>query len=59
MKSAVLTRELLELLACPGCKGELALLDEEDALACLTCAVKYPVREGIPVLLVDEAEKLP
>jgi uncharacterized protein YbaR (Trm112 family) len=50
-----LNRELLGVLACPQCKGDLALLPKEDGLACAACRVVYPVREEIPVLLADEA----
>ncbi len=47
-------KELLEILACPV---EKALLREEsDRLVCTTCGRRYPVRDGIPVMLVDEAE---
>lgn len=46
--------ELMEILACPRCKGPLR--ETEDALVCTACRLKYPIRNGIPVLLVDEAE---
>ncbi|MDE7240942.1 Trm112 family protein [Desulfovibrio sp.] len=52
------TEELLRLLACPKCLGELAALDLEGktaGFACDACAVVYPVREQIPVMLVEEA----
>ena len=49
---------LLELLRCPRCKGELRHETEPEALVCPACAVRYPVRDGIPVLLLDEAEPL-
>jgi len=48
-----LAKELLEILACPKCKGPL--LEAANALVCPACRLKYPVREGIPVLLVEEA----
>ena len=49
-------KELLEILACPRCRGQLeALGSPPEALCCRACAVVYPVREGIPVMLVDEA----
>ena len=49
-------KELLEILACPRCRGQLEALGSPlEALCCRTCAVVYPVREGIPVMLVDEA----
>ena len=51
----MLTEDLLSILACPVCKGELLLLDEGRYLLCRPCGVRFPVREGIPVLLADEA----
>lgn len=50
-----LNTELLKILACPKCKGGLELLPREEGLKCATCALVYPVREEIPVMLVDEA----
>ena len=47
-------RELLEILACPVEKA--ALREEADRLVCTACGRRYPVRDGIPVMLVDEAE---
>lgn len=51
-----LAKELLEILACPKCKGPLR--HEEGCLVCRACGLKYPIRDGIPVLLVDEAVPL-
>ncbi|MBU7014551.1 MAG: Trm112 family protein [Theionarchaea archaeon] len=48
--------KLLEILACPKCKGTIRL--EGDRLICDACKLAYPIREGIPVMLIDEAEKL-
>ena len=48
-------RELLELLACPKCRGELAESADGSFLSCPRCAIRYPVEDGIPVLLVDRA----
>ncbi|SDG64636.1 hypothetical protein SAMN05421505_106108 [Sinosporangium album] len=50
---------LLEILACPACKAPLRADTEADELACTseTCGLIYPVRDDIPVLLVDEARK--
>lgn len=53
-----LNTELLGLLACPKCKGALVLLPKQDGLLCAACALVYPVREDIPVMLVDEAVDL-
>ncbi|MDQ4124456.1 MAG: Trm112 family protein [Actinomycetota bacterium] len=53
-----LDARLLEILVCPNCRGDLELVDDETVLACRgECGYRYPVRDGIPVLLVDEAEK--
>ena len=46
---------LLEILACPACRGEVE--EKENKIVCLKCGRKYPIKDGIPVLLVDEAEK--
>jgi uncharacterized protein YbaR (Trm112 family) len=47
--------DLLAILACPACHGDLDARDQE--LVCLACGLAYPVRDGIPVLLVDEARR--
>ncbi|HEY4745145.1 MAG TPA: Trm112 family protein [Desulfuromonadaceae bacterium] len=54
----MLSHDLVHILACPACKGAVTPLEEENALLCPPCGLKFPVREGIPVMLVDEAEKL-
>ena len=46
--------KLLEILACPACKTEVKL--QQDRLVCVKCARRYPIRDGIPVMLVEEAE---
>jgi uncharacterized protein len=46
---------LLDIIVCPDCHGELAVTGEE--LVCQACGLAYPVRDGIPVLLVDEARR--
>ncbi len=51
-------KELLEILACPKCKGDLELTPEEDGIVCNTCKLKYPIKEDIPIMLVDEAISL-
>ncbi|RCG27931.1 Trm112 family protein [Sphaerisporangium album] len=50
---------LLDILACPNCKSPLKVVPDTDELACgsETCGLIYPVRDDIPVLLVDEARK--
>ncbi len=51
-----LSPELLEILACPKCKGPIRLLKDETAILCEACRLAYPVRDEIPVMLIDEAE---
>jgi len=48
-------RELLDILACPKCRGELRLAVDETELRCETCRLSYRIEEGIPILLIDEA----
>ncbi|MDP8234510.1 MAG: Trm112 family protein [Candidatus Saelkia tenebricola] len=47
-------QELLKILACPKCKGDIALL-EGKGLLCKNCKLLYPIRDDIPVMLIDEA----
>ncbi|HOK03103.1 MAG TPA: Trm112 family protein [Spirochaetota bacterium] len=49
--------KLLDILACPSCKGDLEYDARNQKLICTECGLRYPVKEGIPILLVDEAEK--
>ncbi|MCK4425456.1 MAG: Trm112 family protein [Deltaproteobacteria bacterium] len=51
--------ELLNILACPKCKGEVKLTEKEDGLICESCGLLYEIREGIPVMLIDEAKPYP
>lgn len=46
---------LLRILACPACKADVKL--EENKIVCTKCGRKYPIRDGIPVMLIDEAER--
>jgi uncharacterized protein len=48
---------LLEILVCPDCKGPLAADYDNDELICTSCGLIYPVRDDIPVMLVDEARR--
>ena len=51
-------KELLEILACPKCKGDLRYEEKEDKLICDNCKLKFPILEGeIPDLLLEDAEK--
>lgn len=53
--SMAIASELLEILVCPKCKGELKYQSKNDALSCKTCSLLYPIRDGIPIMLEDEA----
>jgi uncharacterized protein YbaR (Trm112 family) len=53
-----ISRELLEILACPKCKGDVVLNQQESGLVCSACRLVYPVRDDIPVMLIDESTKL-
>lgn len=48
--------ELLEILVCPACHGEVEYKERRARIVCTACGRRYPVRDGIPVMLVDEAE---
>lgn len=50
-----LNKELLDILACPKCKAAVALLPKEDGLHCAACQVVYPIKDEIPIMLVEEA----
>ena len=53
-----LSRELLDILVCPKCKGDLEYREPEGALLCHACRLRYPVRDDIPIMLIDEATPL-
>jgi uncharacterized protein YbaR (Trm112 family) len=52
------SQELLDILACPKCKGDLHLTSAGDGLACEACKLVYPIKDDIPIMLVDEAQPL-
>jgi uncharacterized protein len=49
------SKELLEILACPKCKGDILLNQNGDGLICKACRLIYPIKDDIPVMLIDEA----
>lgn len=51
--------KLLDILACPLCKGPLIYKKAEAELICKPCRLAYPIKEDIPVMLEDEARKIP
>ena len=54
----MIKKELLDILACPKCKGPVSLNDAGDGLVCATCQVVYPIKDDIPIMLIDEAKPL-
>jgi uncharacterized protein YbaR (Trm112 family) len=51
-------KDLLDILVCPQCKGELQLEEDESGLRCEACRLRYAIRDDIPIMLVDEATPL-
>ncbi len=50
-----LSEDLLNILACPKCKGDIHLNNKKDGLVCEACQVLYPIRDDIPIMLINEA----
>jgi uncharacterized protein YbaR (Trm112 family) len=53
-----LKKELLEIIACPKCKGDLDYKEADNELICRNCLLAYEVRNDIPIMLIDEAKKI-
>lgn len=53
-----ISKELLDILACPKCKGDVYLNKTEDGLICNACKLLYEIKDGIPIMLIDEAKPL-
>ena len=53
-----INNELLDILACPKCKGDIRLNESEDGLICDSCRLLYQIKDGIPVMLIEEAQKI-
>jgi len=51
-----ISQELLEILVCPKCKGEIYLTEKKDGLICDACKLMYEIRDDIPIMLIDEAK---
>jgi uncharacterized protein len=54
----MIDKELLEILVCPKCKGELEYKPDQSELVCNACRLRYEIRDDIPIMLVDEAKPL-
>jgi uncharacterized protein YbaR (Trm112 family) len=53
-----ISKELLKILACPKCKGDIQLKEDESGFICNACKLMYPIKDDIPIMLIDEAIKL-
>ena len=53
-----ISNELLEILVCPKCKGEIRLNESGDGLICDKCKLLYEIKDDIPIMLVDEARPI-
>lgn len=53
-----ISKELLDILACPNCKGDIRPNEKMDGLICDKCRLVYEIRDDIPIMLIDEAKKL-
>lgn len=51
----MIDKELLDILACPACKSDVKLNGEK--IVCTKCGLRYPIKDGIPVMLIEEGEK--
>lgn len=51
----MIDKELLDILACPACKADVELKGQK--IICVKCGKKYPIKDGIPIMLIDEAEE--
>jgi uncharacterized protein YbaR (Trm112 family) len=51
-------QDLLNILACPKCKGPIRLTEKGDGLVCEACRLRYAIKDDIPVMLIDEATRL-
>ena len=50
-----ISQELLDILICPACKGKLDLKEDGSGLKCVDCKRVYPIRDDIPIMLIDQA----
>ncbi len=58
MSNQEVSQDLLDILACPKCKGEVKLTESKDGLLCDACKLLYEIKDGIPIMLIDEAKKV-
>jgi len=53
-----ISKELLDILVCPKCKGDIYLKDSGDGLICEHCKLLYEIKEDIPIMMIDEAKTI-
>ncbi|NTW37769.1 MAG: Trm112 family protein [Syntrophobacteraceae bacterium] len=53
-----ISKDLLDILACPKCKGPIQLNEAQNGLICDACKLLYEIRDGIPIMLIDEAKPI-
>ncbi len=54
-----ISQDLLDVLCCPKCKGDLTLSTSPEGFTCAKCGLLYPIRDGIPIMLISEAKDIP
>jgi uncharacterized protein len=54
----MISEEVMAILACPQCNRPVELTSGDDQLACYACRLLFPIRQGIPVMLIDETERI-
>jgi uncharacterized protein YbaR (Trm112 family) len=57
-EKTMISQKLLEIIACPKCKGQVQLSETQDGLICTACQLIYEIRDDIPIMLLDEAKPL-
>ena len=57
-KIMAISQELLDILACPKCKGDIYLNEAKDGLICDKCRLLYEIKDDIPIMLIDEAKPI-
>ncbi len=55
----MISQQLLDIIACPKCKGPVDLTETRDGLVCASCQLLYEIRDNIPIMLINEARTLP
>jgi uncharacterized protein YbaR (Trm112 family) len=57
-KNTMISQKLLDIIACPKCKGPVQLAEAQDSLVCSACQLVYEIQDGIPIMLLEEAKPL-